>query len=260
MSLIMEYIKIKIKDYFSYRFTLFLFLVMDIFWIFFSVFPFLIIYSATNGFPNWSIYELFFFTITGFFTASLIYTFAITPGFDIPEKVKDGTFDLILLKPVNIFYHIFVQSLNFKNFFPDFFLYLIILIILYPIIGITFSWISLLYFLLIILISCLIFLGISGIFIAVSCFIPHLDEVVELFFSFRDMNSKPIDIYKNKIIITLLTFIFPFALWNYYPASILMGKIDTQVLPSLVITAAAFLAIGFFSVKHGLKHYKSAGG
>ncbi|MDD4353043.1 MAG: ABC-2 family transporter protein [Candidatus Nanoarchaeia archaeon] len=260
MSLFLEYVKIKIKDFFSYRFTLFLFLLIDIIYIISLSVPFLIIYSATEGFPNWNIYELFFFTTTGIITSTLIFTFAIVIGLDITDKIKDGSFDLLLLKPVNIYYHMLIQSLDLRNFFPDFPLFLIILIILYPLVGILFSWINLFYFILIIFISCLIFIGFSGIFISFSFFVPHFDSFWDLFFSFREISRKPIDIYKNKFIVLFLTFVFPFALWNYYPASILMGKIDTSIVPSLVLMAIIFLAIGFFSLKYGLKHYKSANG
>jgi ABC-2 type transport system permease protein len=260
MSLFSEYFKIKIKDFFAYRFTLFLFLIVDMIYILSLSAPFFIIYSATSGFPNWNLYELFFFTTTGIITSTLMFTFAINIGLNISDQIKDGTFDLMLLKPINIFYYMFLQSFDLKNFFPDFPLFLIILILLFPLAGVVFSWINLLYFIFIIFLSSIIFLGISAIGIAISFFIPYMDEFWELFFSFREISRKPIDIYKNKFIILFLTFIFPFALWNYYPASILMGKIDTSIVPSLVLMAIIFLAIGFFSLKYGLKHYKSANG
>lgn len=257
MSFFIEYMKLSIKDLFAYRFSFFLFLLIAIMEMAAFVVPFFFIYNVMEGFPGWTVYELFFFSITTLLSWNITNNFFFSGG-TIARAVEDREFDKFLLQPLNIFYNLFINGIYLKNI-PDILLDLVVFFILFPYLGIAFSWINLFIYSFLILLSCLTLMGFSYIIASLSFFITKTETLFDIFWIFKDSADRPINIYGKNFIVIFFTFILPFALMNYYPVSIFLGKMDYSIIPTLIIISLSILLIGFFSLKYGLKHYKSAG-
>lgn len=82
-------------------------------------------------------------------------------------------------------------------------------------------------------------------------------------FNYGMTQKYPIDLFPFSLQ-ALLTFVFPFAFMNFFPALVLLGRTDkTLFFPELhyagplVALVFLFLALGFWRI--GLNHYKSSG-
>jgi ABC-2 type transport system permease protein len=84
-----------------------------------------------------------------------------------------------------------------------------------------------------------------------------IDNITELFYAFYEAGRYPVTIYRG-VVRTLLTFIVPIAFVTTFPASALLGRIDT----STTLIGFAF-AIGLFIASsrfwnYAVNHYSSA--
>ncbi|MFA5333191.1 MAG: ABC-2 family transporter protein [Candidatus Nanoarchaeia archaeon] len=257
MSFFIEYMKLSMKDLFAYRFSFFLFLLIAIMEMAAFVVPFFLIYSVMEGFPGWTLYELFFFSVTNLLSWNITNGFFFSGG-TISSVVEDREFDKFLLQPINIFYNMFINGMHLKST-PDILLDITALLVIFPYLGIAFSWINILIYLFLILLSCLTLMGFSYIIASLSFFITNTETLFDIFWIFKGSTDRPVNVYGKNFIVIFFTFILPFALMNYYPVSIFLGKIDYSIIPLLITISLSVLLLGFFCLNYGLKHYKSAG-
>ncbi|MFC6176860.1 ABC transporter permease [Companilactobacillus huachuanensis] len=105
----------------------------------------------------------------------------------------------------------------------------------------------------------ILFLGLYILFGSLTFFtVNSINISILLMGSGSDCLHYPVDVM-NKTVKTILTYIFPFALINYYPFLYIFGK---STVSSLVFVP--FLSIGFLSIilqfwKYGAIHYSSTG-
>lgn len=82
------------------------------------------------------------------------------------------------------------------------------------------------------------------------------------YYDFRQFTRYPLSIYPRYLQF-LLTFIFPWAIINYYPSLIVLGKTTTILEVALGLSTplvgAGFFALSVFVFYRGLRRYNSAG-
>ena len=207
---------------------------------------------------GWSFYDLLF-----------IYGFANIPrGIDhmftdhlwllAGNVIVNGEFDRYLLRPMHPLFQIIAQ-----RFQPDGIGEVIIgvLLVVYASVkgGFEFSVLKLVAFVVMILFSTLIYTSIKLLLASLAFWLKRSQSILFMFYSMSDFAKYPLEIY-HKFIRTFITYIIPFALTAYVPASYFLGRSD--LLPTLGkvggIGIIAFI-LGYTVFVKGMKQYESVG-
>jgi len=172
--------------------------------------------------------------------------------------IVNGEFDRYLLRPINPLFHLIAEV-----FQPDAFGELIVGIILVVTsiskLHITFTFLDVLVFMLVILCGSIIYTSIKLFFASFAFWIKFSQAILYVTYSISDFAKYPISIY-SKLVQGIMTFIIPFGFTAFFPASYFIGKVNAQVaLGGTFIAAAISFAIGYSTWLMGIRAYESAG-
>lgn len=222
------------------------------------VMPFvtLLIYRSGAGFPGWEFHEVFL--IQAIFLLSKGITFPFFAGivWNTILKIREGTYDLLLIKPRNILFMTILTGIDIEDMGKLFggialFIYAVFQV---PNPGIL-NW---LVFLLLFLCSIIVFTSFAFIMAASGFKWIGNFRVYEIFEALTSFAMYPTSIFSKGIRI-LITACIPLALMGFFPASIILKK----PLNGLIISLAScifFLAFSIFFWYRMLRTYTSAGG
>jgi len=176
----------------------------------------------------------------------------------LPQKVRNGTMDRYLLRPINPLY-----SFVIERFQPDAFGEIIIGIALsaYCITQGVFilTPIKIIGLLTLIFIGTFIFTAIKLLTASTSFWIKNSYPLMQISYELSDYTKYPIIIFP-KVLRFIMTFIIPFALVSYYPVLYLLDRIS--IFSVLIIIIPVTFTLIFFAIstwKSGLRHYESTG-
>lgn len=204
-----------------------------------------------------------------FFDLLFIYGFANIPrGLDhmftdylwlfAGNVIVRGEFDRYLLRPIHPLFQIIAQ-----RFQPDGIGEVIIgiLLVVYASIrgGISFTPGKIVIFAVMILFSTIIYTSIKLFLASLAFWLKRSQSILFMFYSMSEFAKYPLAIY-HKFIRTFITYIVPFALTAYIPASYFLG--ESTLLESLgltVLISLIALAIGLVTFNRGMKQYESVG-
>ena len=222
-----------------------------------------IILNRFQVIQGWTFYEvmlLFNLNLLAFGLSSL---FLAAPMRMMETMIQQGSFDLILVKPLNPFLHMLVRQCT-HGYLGHIILSTIMLSISFSNLNIHWTLIKVFFLGLDLIGATLI---ISAIYVAtgaLSFWIVKVNPIMDTFiYSIRDAVNYPISIY-GKAITILLTFGIPYAFISFYPAQYLLdGKGETLFHPILqygtpvVGTVMFLLAYKFWTI--GINRYESTG-
>lgn len=207
---------------------------------------------------GWTFYDLLF-----------IYGFANIPrGIDhmftdylwllAGNVIVQGEFDRYLLRPIHPLFQIIAQ-----RFQPDGIGEMIIgiLLVVYASSkgGIEFTFGRVVLLLVMVIFSTIIYTSIKLILASIAFWTKRSQSILFMFYSMSEFSKYPLAIY-HKFIRTFITYIVPFALTAYIPASYFLGA--STLLESLgltVLISLIALAIGLIIFNQGIKQYESVG-
>lgn len=217
-----------------------------------------LIFRQIPDLMGWSFYDLLF-----------IYGFANIPrGIDhmftdqlwllAGSLVVDGEFDRYLLRPLHPLFQIIAQ-----RFQPDGIGEVVIgiLLVVYAAIkgGIAFNPFKIFIFIVMVFFATIIYTSIKLILASLAFWIKRSQSILFMFYSMSDFSKYPLEIY-HKFIRSFITYIVPFALTAYIPASYFLGA--SLLLPTLGLVSGmgvgSFL-LGYIVFKVGMKQYESVG-
>lgn len=207
---------------------------------------------------GWTFYDLLF-----------IYGFANIPrGIDhmftdylwllAGNVIVNGEFDRYLLRPMHPLFQIIAQ-----RFQPDGVGEVIIgvILVVYASVkgGIEFTPFKIVIFIVLILFSTLIYTSIKLILASLAFWLKRSQSILFMFYSMSDFAKYPLEIY-HRFIRSFITYIVPFALTAYVPASYFLGAAELAPTLGLVmgIGILAF-AFGYYLFNKGMKQYESVG-
>jgi len=182
---------------------------------------------------------------------------------DIPEHIRDGEFDRLLVRPVDTLFGVITQP---GQIFPD----ELLLALVYFTAAVWYSGVHVdalfvVFVPLIVAGGALIDLGIS-LFISTAAFwFIRVDALRWIAMQLeQEFTRYPLPIYSRGVRL-LLAFVFPFAFMNYFPATYFLHKTETGLaLPPAVglltpLIGAAFAASAYAFWRFGLKRYAGVG-
>lgn len=214
--------------------------VMSIFWLVWGVLGATIFFAHSDTLGGWTyeqvlvvlgLYTLFSGIMEAFFRPNIT---------EMIEHVRDGTFDFVLVKPVNSQFYSSFHSLTMWRLVDivagaGLILYALRAMGLAPT---ALEWFSFLLLLVIglILVYC-IWLGMM----TMSFWFVKIDNFAELFYAFYETGRFPISVYGG-LLRAFLTFVIPIAFITTFPASALMGLLEPKDL-ALGFGLALFLLL-----------------
>lgn len=182
---------------------------------------------------------------------------------NVPDYVREGRFDRFLVRPQDALF----QTLTVPSqIFPDG----LMLAIAYFVIatqysGVRVDWVFITFVPFIVMGGALIDLGISLAVATVSFWFVRVDTLRWVIMSLeQEFTRYPISIYTRGVRI-ILSFVFPFAFMNYFPATYLLHKAETGLsLSPQIGLLTPLIGIGWLAVSYGfwrigLQHYQGTG-
>jgi ABC-2 type transport system permease protein len=217
-----------------------------------------------NNIAGWTVFEiafLFGMAETAFGAMDMIFS-----GFDPPyfgQRVRIGSFDQMLLRPVNLFAQILGSQFIIRRL-GRIIQGSIILVIALTQLDIQWTGVKLI-MMPVVFISLVIFFG--GLYVigaTLSFWTIESLEVVNLFtYGGTEMIQYPMNIYPDLIRI-FFTYILPAIFLLYFPALFILDKPDPLGMPPISSFLAPFVALAVFLLaifiwNYGLRLYQSTG-
>jgi ABC-2 type transport system permease protein len=222
------------------------------------LFPFItiLIYASGASFPGWDIYEIML--LQGIFMLSKgianFMFFGIV--YNTLSRVREGTYDLLLIKPVSVLFISIVTGLE-----PDSIGTILggLLVSCYSLLQLpqpdTIQWIRFIFTFLFSVLALFSF----AVLMAASVFKwVGNSRVYEIFDSVSSFGNYPRSIF-SKSFQTIISYIVPVAIIAFYPASALLGKDISGIMPTALVLAL-FLVLSILFWRLMLSRYTSAGG
>jgi ABC-2 type transport system permease protein len=234
------------------------------FWI--SFIDFLVILAIFHNVPRlgtWDVHEV------AFLYALSAISFAITDMLvghldQFPQKIRDGTFDIVLVRPRGSLFQIIASDFTPRR------LARVLqgaIVLAYALRGLTIHWTFWrLVVLLVSLPSAVVIF--SSIWIVGACIAFWTTDGGEFTNAFTyggtSMSQYPLDIYGTWMR-RLLGFVIPLAFVCYFPALYVLGKRDPLGLPRFLDFCSPLVALAAACVsgsvwRFAVRHYRSAGG
>ncbi len=181
----------------------------------------------------------------------------------VPEFVREGRFDRFLVRPLDALFQVLTVP---QQIFPDgLILAIMTLAVATPFAGVRVDWVFGIFIPLTAIGGALIDLGISLAIATMSFWFVRVDTLRWAVMSLeQDFTRYPISIYQRGVRL-VLTFIFPFAFMNYFPATFFLQKAETglHLNPAVgLLTPAigiAWLLVSYGFWQTGLRRYQGTG-
>lgn len=190
----------------------------------------------------------------------------IFAGFDpqtFGRRVRRGTFDQLLLRPVNITLQVLGDDFILRRLgriAQGFIIFAIAL----NLVDITWTWGKIVYLPFVVLGIVLFFGGLFIIGSTITFWTVESIEVMNIFtYGSSELISYPMHIYPDWLR-SIFTFILPAALLNYYPALYFLDKPDPLNMPEFMrflspLAGLLVLLVALAFWRFGIRHYQSTG-
>lgn len=229
--------------------------------LYFLVYYLVLIERVGNNFLGWDKYQLLFFLSTEIICHSLFMAFCFYNVFSLPEQIRTGNLDFLLLKPVSTRFLLSTRYFNFATFTQTL---LGLGLGIYSLIHleVTITTGKILFYLLFILNSVFLMYLIAFTIMILAFFFIKVSASGSIlpyrgFFALYWFARRPEEIYTN-LIIMILTYGIPLLLIINLPAKWVVKSVNGWLIVwSLVLTPVLF-GITQWIWKIGLKRYESA--
>lgn len=180
-------------------------------------------------------------------------------GFDtFSSIIGNGEFDRILLRPLSPVYQVLCSKIEFTRV-GRLLQAAVMLIYAVPRSQIDWTLPKILTLVLMIGGGMVVFACIFLIYASICFFTLEGLEFMNVFTDgAREYGKYPIGIY-GKTVLTICTYLVPFALFQYYPFLYLIEAVKSPLYAALPVLACLFLVPSLLLWRHGLRHYQSTG-
>lgn len=222
------------------------------------IFPLVTVLIYANGaeFPGWSMWEILL--IQSVFSMSGAVSSMISGGilWVTMDCIREGSFETVLLKPLSPLFYIAASSVDTGS------IGLFIGSLAMTVISAVHTGIcgadGILMFLLMFISGTAVMGGLDLIMAAISFKWVGNSRIPEIFDSIKEFGKYPLGIFPKSVRI-ISAFFIPVAAVGYFPASALLGRLEPQVLFTL-IPCGAFLLFGIWLYDRMIRIYEGVGG
>lgn len=216
-----------------------------------------VIYQNSKGIPGWSIYEIMLLQSIFMIISSIERMFFQRADWSLSHEVKSGSFDRLLLYPIDTF-----SLISAKNFLPDQIFTVVFGVILFSFsfinLKLNVSFLTILYFFLLIILALILMYALAMLRFSIIIRVVVISRIGEFFRTLKNFAQYPVDIY-GKALSSFFRYILPLAVLTNYPTSLLLNR-SLENLPLIIIIVLLFFILTRIFWNKTLKNYASAGG
>ncbi|GLV54115.1 multidrug ABC transporter permease [Dictyobacter sp. S3.2.2.5] len=262
LSVFWQFVRLRMKERMEYRAAYLLGILAQI-WGYGG--QYIVVWLLLRRFQTihgWSWPQIAFLYSLDLFTYALGAAFTFSPFSELEQMVEEGTFDGVLVQPLNPYLYLVARKYN-----VGYAAHVILsgLILIWATTQLSFHWTALLFlYFLLILVSGVLLQAAFITFLGSLTFIVIRSQMLfGLYYSIKAAIAYPISIYGAAVQVAL-TVVFPLAFVNFYPATTLLSK-SGQFLPGWIGWVAPLVGPLIFWLSYriwtyGMNRYQSAGG
>ncbi|QWU14725.1 ABC-2 type transport system permease protein [Paenibacillus sophorae] len=216
-----------------------------------------IFFTQTRGYPGWTLDQILLFQ------GILLLWFGIREllfgdlRHSVMQMVWKGEFDRLLLKPYPPIGVLLCSGFQL-NGIGSCIAGLTVTSLAFHRLHIDLTFTKLLMMMVSLVCGVILFMAVNIFYSAIVIMIVQMGRIDEMFDRITDFGNYPTNIFPVALRMVMVTFL-PFAIWTYYPAQILLGRLDSLIWAASVCCVALFwLSIAAWN--RCLRNYTSAGG
>lgn len=263
IKLYKRFIIVYLKNQMEYRFTFFADMFMQVFTFIIVYLNIWILLNKFHTLQGWTYYEIMLLYNMNFFSYGLSGLFIWTPMRQLEGMVKQGTFDSILIRPINPFLYLLARQFN-HVFLGNIILSIAVFYVCFSSLVIHWTITKAVWFAVVLTGAFLIQSAIMILGGCVSFWIVKSTSLIDIsIYSFRMFANYPIKIYKNWIQV-ILTFIIPYAFTSFYPVQYFLNKSEGALFHPVFQYATPVIGVALFTFSYfvwnlGINRYQSVG-
>ncbi len=256
LNLIRVFLKINLQMAMAYRTDTFVNILVNMMWLGWELLSLSIIFGNTQALAGWEFGDLI--VLLGVFRiVNMLMFIMIWPATEkFNTSVRDGSFDYVLLQPVNSLFVVSFSRLTIWRLW-DLVLALVLILSGLSISGGNILWQNFMAFLALAFSGIIIIYSLWVVLIALTFWFTKFDNNVTILHALMDAGRYPVMVYPFWLQL-IVTFIIPIAVATTVPVQALHGSLSVlQVLMYLGVGAASFVvAVLFWRV--GVRKYSGA--
>jgi ABC-2 type transport system permease protein len=230
--------------------------VQNVLWIAFFILLLKIVYTNTSSVAGWSEGDSYVLAATVFFTYSTLIAFTFANLMEIPEKVRKGTLDFDLIKPVDSQFLISVRKFNFDEI-GTLIGGVVMLVIGLLMNGHSPTMVQGLAYSALLVCAVLIFYSFQLMMMTLGIWLVRVDNLWVLGEMVYYVARFPIDIFRSPLKL-ILTYYIPLAFIASVPAQVLLGRASPNLLIYGLLWTGVFLTISRLFWRFAVNCYSSA--
>lgn len=257
-----SYIKTFFRARAEYRFGFISGLFSNFYCYFITFAIFWVLTNRFNTIGGWGFADLSVLYGLNLLTYAISGTLIWYTVYHLGREITTGGLDRFLTRPLGILGQLICQRFG-DTFIGQIVVTLVFLVTAFIKLVDTFTPLTIIYIVLAIISGVLIQTGGMILIGSISFWTMRSSEIGDIvYYDIRSLTEYPLVIYPKWIKI-ILTYVFPWAFINYYPALIILGKESTKLDIALgwlsPLVGITFLSIALLVFNKGLKRYAGAG-
>lgn len=224
---------------------------IGIYFVFYSV-----IYGYVSYINEWSKYEVILLMGTFHIVISIFLAFFFPNLIQIPRLIIEGRLDEYLLRPVKSQFLVSLRHMDIGSL-GNIMLGGILVVNSCKQLGISFNFISVLFYIIYIILGVLIMYCILFILLSTAFWIQDSSWSIGFFMTFHSFADKPLSIFKGGLY-RFLIYLFPIGLVANIPAGRILEKSNTDLQFWLIFVTMALLGLSNYVWRKGLNLYEGA--
>lgn len=188
--------------------------------------------------------------LTGIFVGFFLMNF-----FDLSTQIRDGTLDLMIIKPVSLQFAVSFRMFQFAAAIPNFVVGAILFIL--GLRGMDIIWYNVLLYFLMMLCAVLLTYSIFLILQLSAFWVVKASALSNIFETVWDYNNMPLQIFPKKVA-AIFTYAIPLLIISNYPVMAIVGNLKTMDIVWTILVTVILFALCRVLWNISVKKYSSA--
>ncbi len=240
----------------EYRVNFLTNVVMSLFWMAWSILSATIFFQVRSTIGDWSYNEVLM--VIGLFSmfTGVIEAFFRPNVTNIIEQIREGTFDFVLVKPVNAQFYASLHSLVVWRIF-DILAGLAIIVYALNQLRISPTLAQVATFVSMVVLAAVMVYSLWLIMVTLAFWFIKVDNLTEIFSAFYEAGRFPISVYRGWLR-ALLTFVIPIAFITTFPVETFLNRTDSMPVGWALVLAIILFVLANRFWNFAIRSYASA--
>lgn len=259
MRIILRFMIISFKKTYTYKFEMVMTIIHMLFALSFTIIFWYTLLSIVPDVGGWNFKELMVYTAVVFLGDGIGGVFF---GFrDMPQLIINGELDKYLSRPVNAMICLLFENVSVIFYIEQLVVSIMLMVVALWGIKLNISLLNVFISFIMLVTGAVLINLLFGILSFLSFWFGHTENLYGLLESITDVKQYPVSVFPADIR-TFLTCFIPVAFVSYYPAAVLLGKMNVglNLMACLMVVSGVIVLLFLKLWKNGIKKYESNGG